>query len=89
MSGYRDSCQRGWRYFSIIAAYFDCSENLRPYIFNYLEKAAYDKRRPYHGTALVCLQNLRKTFKYGGRKNVPSEEEITAIAVRIQMSLCY
>jgi myosin-15 len=31
------------------------------------------------GTALVCLQNLRKTFKYEGRKNVPSIEEITAI----------
>lgn len=29
---------------------------------------------------MVCLQNLRKTFKYGGRKNVPSVEEITAIS---------
>ena len=28
----------------------------------------------------VCLHNLRKTFKYGGRKNVPSIEEITAIS---------
>ena len=28
----------------------------------------------------MCLQNLRKTFKYGGRKNVPSVEEITAIS---------
>lgn len=28
---------------------------------------------------MVCLQNLRKTFTYGGRKNVPSIEEITAI----------
>jgi myosin-15 len=26
------------------------------------------------------LHNLRKTFKYGGRKNVPSIEEITAIS---------
>jgi hypothetical protein len=32
------------------------------------------------GTATVCLHNLRKTFKYGGRKNVPSVEEITAIS---------
>lgn len=31
------------------------------------------------GTAMVCLQNLRKTLRYGGRKNVPSIEEITAI----------
>ncbi|XP_064478725.1 unconventional myosin-XV-like isoform X2 [Ornithodoros turicata] len=75
-----DSCQRGWRLFSIIAAYFDCSENLKPYLFKFLETAAYDKRRAYHGTAMVCLQNLRKTFKYGGRKNVPSIEEIAAIS---------
>ncbi|KAG7164394.1 Unconventional myosin-XV-like 1 [Homarus americanus] len=74
-----DSCQRGWRLFSIVAAYFTCSENLKPYLFKYLETAAYDKRRAYHGTAMVCLQNLRKTFNYGGRKNVPSIEEITAI----------
>jgi myosin-15 len=53
---------------------------LRPYLFKYLETAAYDKRRAYHGTANVCLKNLRKTFKYGGRKNVPSIEEIAAIS---------
>ncbi|XP_049851037.1 unconventional myosin-XV isoform X4 [Schistocerca gregaria] len=75
-----DSCQRGWRLFSIVAAYFVCSDVLRPYLFKYLETAAYDKRRAYHGTATVCLHNLRKTFKYGGRKNVPSVEEITAIS---------
>ena len=74
-----DSCQRGWRLFSIIAAYSNCSEILSPYLFKYLETAAYDKRRAYHGTAMVCLQNLRKTIKYGGRKNAPSIEEITAI----------
>ncbi|XP_024944481.1 uncharacterized protein LOC107271471 isoform X3 [Cephus cinctus] len=75
-----DSCQRGWRLFSIVAAYFTCSEGLRPYLTKYLETAAYDKRRAYHGTATVCLQNLRKTVKYGGRKNVPSVEEIMAIS---------
>ena len=74
-----DSCQRGWRLFSIIAAQFTSSELLKPYLFKYLETSAYDKRRAYHGTALVCLHNLRKTFKYGGRRNVPSIEEISAI----------
>ncbi|XP_043211488.1 unconventional myosin-XV-like [Amphibalanus amphitrite] len=78
-STHPDSCQRGWRLFSIVAAYFSCSDGLRPYLFKYLETAAYDKRRAYHGTAMVCLQNLRKTFRFGGRKNVPSIEEITAI----------
>ncbi|KAJ8681735.1 hypothetical protein QAD02_017527 [Eretmocerus hayati] len=75
-----ESCQRGWRLFSIVAAYFTCSESLKPYLAKYLETAAYDKRRAYHGTATVCLQNLRKTVKYGGRKNVPSVEEIMAIS---------
>ena len=79
-SAVRDSCQKGWRLMSIVAAYFSCSELLRPFLFKYLESAAYDRRRAYHGTALVCLHNLRKTFKYGGRKNVPSIEEITAIS---------
>ena len=74
-----DSCQKGWRLFSIIAAYFTCSDHLKPFLFKYLETSAYDKRRAYHGTALVCLHNLRKTFKYGGRKMAPSIEEITAI----------
>ena len=79
LCNFQDSCQRGWRLFSIIAAQFTSSELLKPYLFKYLETSAYDKRRAYHGTALVCLHNLRKTFKYGGRRNVPSIEEISAI----------
>ena len=50
---FQDSCQRGWRLFSIIAAQFTCSDLLKPYLFKFLENAAYDKRRAYHGTALV------------------------------------
>ncbi|XP_050539166.1 unconventional myosin-XV isoform X10 [Daktulosphaira vitifoliae] len=75
-----ESCQRGWRLLSIVAAYFTCSENLRPFLLKYLETSAYDKRRAFHGTANVCLQNLRKTLRYGGRKNVPSVEEVTAVS---------
>lgn len=30
--------------------------------------------------ASLCLYNLRKTFRFGGRKNVPSIEEIAAIS---------
>lgn len=73
-----DSCLKGWRLFSIVAAYFDCSDSFKPYLLKYLETAAYDKRRAYCSVALLCLQNLRKTFKFGGRKNVPSIEEIAA-----------
>ena len=63
-----------------MSSYFDCSELLRPYLFKYLETTAYDKRRTFHVTADVCLRNLKKTFKFGGRKNVPSIEEIAAIS---------
>ena len=50
-----DSCQRGWRLFSIVAAYFACSDGLRPYLFKYLETAAYDRRRAYHGKRLMSI----------------------------------
>ncbi|KAG9509056.1 Unconventional myosin-XV, partial [Fragariocoptes setiger] len=75
-----DSCLRGWRLFSIIASYFNCSDELRPYLLKYLETAAFDKRRSFYALASLCLHNLRKTFKYQGRKNVPSVEEIAAIS---------
>lgn len=58
----RDSCQRGWRLFSIVAAYFECSEALKPYLFKYLETAAYDKRRAYHGKISNTYVYLKKYF---------------------------
>lgn len=58
----RDSCQRGWRLFSIVAAYFECSEALKPYLFKYLETAAYDKRRAYHGKISNTCVYLKKVF---------------------------
>lgn len=58
---------------SIIAAFFDCSDKLRPHLHNYLESNQHEPN------AQVVLGNLRKTAKYGGRKNVPSKHEILAI----------
>ncbi|GFR82922.1 myosin-XV, partial [Elysia marginata] len=71
---------RGWRLFAIVAAYFDCSDVLRPFLFKYLETTATDVQRTYNNAAALCLHNLRKTFKYGGRKEVPLKEEIVALA---------
>lgn len=48
----------------------------RPYLLEYLTSAAGDRRRHCQGTAAVCLANLRKTARCGGRKNVPSVEEV-------------
>lgn len=75
-----ESSQRAWRLLSILAAYFGCSDALRPYLAEHLTAAASDRRRACHGTAAVCLTNLRKTARCGGRKNVPSVEEVTAVS---------
>ncbi|KXJ76518.1 hypothetical protein RP20_CCG009528 [Aedes albopictus] len=75
-----ESAQRAWRLLSILAAYFGCSDALRPYLIEHLTSAASDRRRACHGTAAVCLTNLRKTARCGGRKNVPSVEEVTAVS---------
>lgn len=79
-----DSAIRGWRLFSIMTAYFDCSQVLKPYLIKYLSDAAGDSRRAYYGTALVCLQNLKKTFKYGGRKFLLSSKEVDATTVSVE-----
>ncbi|VDM92703.1 unnamed protein product [Litomosoides sigmodontis] len=76
---------RGWRLFSILTAYFDCSPVLKPYLLKYLTDMASDPRRAYHGTAFICLQNLIKTFKYGGRQFLLSGSEIEAITVANMM----
>lgn len=44
-----DSLIRGWRLFSILTAYFDCSEMLKPFLFKYLADVASDSRRTYTG----------------------------------------
>ncbi|KAK6765864.1 hypothetical protein RB195_025653 [Necator americanus] len=74
-----DSSIRGWRLFSIITSYFDCSLSLRPYLVNYLAENADDQRRAYHGTAQLCLQNLNQTIRYGGRKYLLSGMEVEEI----------
>jgi hypothetical protein len=47
----------------------------------YVKTAARDPQREFHATAAICLQNLNKTFKIGGRKNPPSQAEVEAVAV--------
>lgn len=78
---YSQSCLRGWRLFTLVACWFSPSDILKPFLINYLQQNASDPSRPYHAAAHNCLQQLRKTIKYGGRKNVPSSEEVAAITV--------
>nr|XP_006818152.1 PREDICTED: unconventional myosin-XV-like [Saccoglossus kowalevskii] len=76
---HHDSCLRGWRFFAIFTSYSQCTSLLKPYLVKYLQTAANDNERQFHGTAAVCLHNLRKTFKYGGRKHIPGALEVKAM----------
>ncbi|XP_014675504.1 PREDICTED: unconventional myosin-XV-like [Priapulus caudatus] len=78
-------CPSRWRLLrsSLLAAYFsNARTRLKArYAIKYLQTAAFDSRRPYHGTASNTLNNLRKTFRYGGRKNVPSADEVINVTL--------
>jgi myosin XV len=83
----QDSCQKGWRLMSIICTYCKTSITFKPYLFAHLERNAYDTKRPYNDIAQICLSSLRKTIKYGGRKNVPSQVELDALIVNFLLKL--
>jgi myosin XV len=76
-----DSCAKGWRLLTIICTYFKASDRLKPYLFKYLESHTYDLKRPYNSIAQIALTSLRKTYKYGGRRNVPNQIELDALII--------
>uniref|UniRef100_A0A674HED1 MyTH4 domain-containing protein n=1 Tax=Taeniopygia guttata TaxID=59729 RepID=A0A674HED1_TAEGU len=76
---HRDSCQRGWRLLYILAAYYKCSEVLRPFLLAFLQDASRHPELPFHGIAKACEQNLRKTQQFGGRSLFPSSMELKAM----------
>ena len=80
-SSLADSCQKGWRLMTILCAYYKASERLKPYLFKYLEINAYDTQRPFNAIAQVSFTSLLKTYKYGGRRNVPSQIELDSLSV--------
>lgn len=45
----RDSCQRGWRLLYILAAYYKCSEVLRPFLLAFLQDASSRPELPFQG----------------------------------------
>ncbi|NXW84202.1 MYO15 protein, partial [Alopecoenas beccarii] len=74
-----DSCQKGWRLLYILAAYYKCSEVLRPFLLAFLQDASSCPELPYQGIAKACEQNLRKTLQFGGRSLFPSSMELKAM----------
>ncbi|XP_042654848.1 unconventional myosin-XV [Tyto alba] len=74
-----DSCQKGWRLLYILAAYYKCSEVLKPFLLAFLQGASSHPELPFQGIAKACEQNLRKTLQYGGRSLFPSSMELRAM----------
>ncbi|XP_059682320.1 unconventional myosin-XV [Gavia stellata] len=74
-----DSCQKGWRLLYILAAYYKCSEVLRPFLLAFLQDASRHPELPFQGIAKACEQNLRKTLRFGGRSLFPSSMELKAM----------
>ncbi|XP_022092441.1 unconventional myosin-XV-like [Acanthaster planci] len=66
----------GWRFFVLLTAIFQCSPTLKPYLFQYLSMVTQTAEFQYGGIAGVCLFNLRKTFRHGGRRLLPGPEEV-------------
>ncbi|XP_034739732.1 unconventional myosin-XV [Etheostoma cragini] len=74
-----DSCQRGWRLLYILTAFHRCSEVLKPFLLKNLLQASRSAGAQYQGIAKACEQNLKKTFKYGGRIVSPNSMELKAM----------
>ena len=55
---------------SIITAYFDCTDILKPYLFKYLETTALDLQRPHQGKGTVIMYGEGEGYKIGGRGDV-------------------
>ncbi|XP_030742377.1 unconventional myosin-XV [Echinops telfairi] len=75
----QDSCQRGWRLLSILAAYHSCSEVFQPHLLHFLHNTSQAPGLPFQGIAKACEQNLQKTVRFGGRLELPSSMELRAM----------
>ncbi|MBZ3882220.1 Unconventional myosin-XV [Sciurus carolinensis] len=81
----RDSCQRGWRLLYIVAAYHSCSDVLYPHLHHFLQHVSRTPGLPFQGIAKACEQNLKKTLRFGGRLELPSNMELRAMLVALDV----
>ncbi|XP_051912402.1 unconventional myosin-XV-like [Hippocampus zosterae] len=74
----KSSCILGWRLLYLIAGFFPCSGNLVPYVTRHLHDIETDPEHNYQELASVCEDNLQRSLKFGGRRNIPSHVELEA-----------
>ncbi|XP_058845922.1 unconventional myosin-XVB-like [Acipenser ruthenus] len=75
----QESCVRGWRILTLIAGFFHCSNTLLPYVTRFLQDILRDQGNSFQETAHLCEENLRRSLIHGGRRHIPSKQEMEAI----------
>ncbi|MGH0138963.1 UNVERIFIED_CONTAM: hypothetical protein FKN15_036817 [Acipenser sinensis] len=74
-----ESCMRGWRILTLIAGFFHCSNTLLPYVTRFLQDILRDQGNSFQEMAHLCKENLRRSLIHGGRRHIPSKQEMEAI----------
>ncbi|XP_041075521.1 unconventional myosin-XVB isoform X2 [Polyodon spathula] len=75
----QESCIRGWRILTLVTGFFHCSNNLLPYVTSFLQDILRDQGNSFKEVARLCEDNLRRSLIHGGRRHIPSKQEMEAI----------
>ncbi|XP_071964019.1 unconventional myosin-XV-like [Antedon mediterranea] len=74
----KKSCICGWRMFVFFSSYFQPTNLLKPYLYEYLSSPHPDdeQRQTFQNLAMTCKMNIIRGYKAGGRRIPPLYLEI-------------